>query len=584
MESNRIIYDADELKLRLEQNLDTLERIRTSAAYAQQLGQDFIGRAAAWAGSIRRQKDQPFTVVVCGEFKRGKSSLINALLGEDVAATDVLPETMTLNRISYGEHCNALVLPGGRRMLLDDEQLRREKLEALLQKQEAGVYQLEIKRPIELLRHICIVDTPGTEDSLKDFTPMVHEAIRQADAVMYVFSVNYPISRMEQLFIKTVLLPQKHTELMLIGNFADMLRTQDGYARMGDTIRRRLEVLLPGMPFHMLSALDERCRQMNTERPCPGLTETLQDSFQSLRDQLSELIEEKSSLVLPERMERMVQGLTEELGAQLDMLEQGVSMDREKLRGEREQAEALCAALEEKQAATERHFSEMLHDMYLETLEWMSALVSSMTDELDAMKDMDTADIRKYYVAYCVDTLQDALSRCADCHLDRIYEEVNGVSEQLAGSLSMNVTRLPKQNFRFVLHNSTWTKGDSFCLGANAAANTGLMRGVLSLVSLGAAGIMRDWEMRSKKDTVLQDISGQLAEVGKSLPKTLRRYYDQMGSELIKQLQDAFTEQIRTVRTNAERMTEAASRRDEEKQQVQQTIAEVRSLLASLAL
>lgn len=44
-----------------------------------------------------------YRVAVIGEFKKGKSSLINALLGSEVLPTDILPMTASINRVVYGE-------------------------------------------------------------------------------------------------------------------------------------------------------------------------------------------------------------------------------------------------------------------------------------------------------------------------------------------------------------------------------------------------------------------------------------------------------------------------------------------------
>jgi ribosome biogenesis GTPase A len=51
---------------------------------------------------IERVENDSFTVAVVGEFKRGKSTFINALLGVSVLPTDILPCSATLNRVSYG--------------------------------------------------------------------------------------------------------------------------------------------------------------------------------------------------------------------------------------------------------------------------------------------------------------------------------------------------------------------------------------------------------------------------------------------------------------------------------------------------
>src|SRR5687768_5443478 len=49
-----------------------------------------------------RVENNFFSIAVVGEFKRGKSTLINALLGQEILPADVLPCSATLNRITYG--------------------------------------------------------------------------------------------------------------------------------------------------------------------------------------------------------------------------------------------------------------------------------------------------------------------------------------------------------------------------------------------------------------------------------------------------------------------------------------------------
>ena len=112
---NRITYDPDEITRLLENQLDKLKVFRFDSRYRSLLGESFINLAARWEKDILSRRNDPFTLVVCGEFKRGKSSLINALLGEDVTPVNVTPETVTLNRIIYGPHSNEAVLPGGKK-------------------------------------------------------------------------------------------------------------------------------------------------------------------------------------------------------------------------------------------------------------------------------------------------------------------------------------------------------------------------------------------------------------------------------------------------------------------------------------
>ena len=98
----KIEYSNMELKQNLEHALDELHIFRYDNAYRTTLGNAFLDKLTEWEQNIRKYKDSPFTIVVAGDFKRGKSTLINALLGEEVVTTDVTTETVTLNRISSG--------------------------------------------------------------------------------------------------------------------------------------------------------------------------------------------------------------------------------------------------------------------------------------------------------------------------------------------------------------------------------------------------------------------------------------------------------------------------------------------------
>ena len=80
---------------------------RIQAVLYELLAQDFVQEnTAAYEKLTELQQDIKndfFVVVVLGEFKRGKSTFINALIGNDLLPTDVLPETATINALIYNE-------------------------------------------------------------------------------------------------------------------------------------------------------------------------------------------------------------------------------------------------------------------------------------------------------------------------------------------------------------------------------------------------------------------------------------------------------------------------------------------------
>ena len=143
---------------------------------------------------------QPFNVAMFGRMKTGKSSLINALIGKQLAITGVEEATATINRLSYadGEQLNTFTAhwkddsPESfplERLQTDWNGTSEEVLERIQR-----VSHLEIYSNIPRLRDIMIIDTPGTGSTASEHEDIAQQFIRgqQADALVYVFS---PVGR-----------------------------------------------------------------------------------------------------------------------------------------------------------------------------------------------------------------------------------------------------------------------------------------------------------------------------------------------------------------------------------------------------
>ena len=129
---------------------------------AKMLGKDFVSEMNDWEALIEKKSEEPFTLVILGEFKRGKSTIINALLGKELAPINVTPETYTINEISFGhtQYVEA-ILENGMRVSLSLEDITREKLEQRMKLFPAKISYVQIKDNAPILKEIRIVDTPG---------------------------------------------------------------------------------------------------------------------------------------------------------------------------------------------------------------------------------------------------------------------------------------------------------------------------------------------------------------------------------------------------------------------------------------
>ena len=131
--------------------------------------------------------DRPLLVAVMGEFNAGKSSLVNALAGDAVAPVGVTPTTATINVLRYGA-------PGGRVSYHDGT--TRELgaasvgpfLAGLGDREAATIRQVEVFAPLEGLRRVEIVDTPGLNSLRPEHERVAREFLVEADALVWVFA------------------------------------------------------------------------------------------------------------------------------------------------------------------------------------------------------------------------------------------------------------------------------------------------------------------------------------------------------------------------------------------------------------
>lgn len=148
-----------------------------------------------------------FILAVVGQFNRGKSSLMNAVLGLDRLPVGVVPLTSVITKVSYGNPERVLIEFRG--TSLKDE-IPLERLAEFVT--EAGnpgntkrISAAEVQLPSEFLRRgLFIVDTPGVGSAIVENTATTQQFLPQADAVVFVTSFESPLGREELAFLENV--------------------------------------------------------------------------------------------------------------------------------------------------------------------------------------------------------------------------------------------------------------------------------------------------------------------------------------------------------------------------------------------
>src|SRR5579884_3135606 len=119
---------------------------------------------AAEADAVRRRVEHERFVVACvGQFKRGKSTLINALIGDPVLPAGIVPVTAITTVVRFGQRRLAHVLASdGLTSSIDVDALAEYVSEARNPANAKRITAVEVNDPSPLLSSgLCLVDTPG---------------------------------------------------------------------------------------------------------------------------------------------------------------------------------------------------------------------------------------------------------------------------------------------------------------------------------------------------------------------------------------------------------------------------------------
>lgn len=124
---------------------------------------------------MRAQLNEPFYLLVAGEYNSGKSSFINAMCGERVLTDGPTPTTNRITLLTYGD-----------------------KVEI----KEVGDHLCQATYPMESLKDVTLVDTPGTNSIIIEHSALTESFVHRAELVLFVTSADHPFTESERQFLQ----------------------------------------------------------------------------------------------------------------------------------------------------------------------------------------------------------------------------------------------------------------------------------------------------------------------------------------------------------------------------------------------
>ena len=196
---------------------------------------DALGRADAnptdveRIGALLHEMDELFLLVVVGEYNTGKSTFINALLGDDVFEMGDLPTTRAISILRFGQAGTP---------------------------EPVGEHTRVFRYPLEFLRELEIVDTPGTNSIDRMEEEITRGFVPRADLILFVTSLLQPLTASELDFLGHI--RDWGKKVIFVVNGADRRNSEEQLGRVRQYLEREVQNRLgaPAPTIYMVSSLE----------------------------------------------------------------------------------------------------------------------------------------------------------------------------------------------------------------------------------------------------------------------------------------------------------------------------------------
>jgi GTP-binding protein EngB required for normal cell division/predicted nuclease with TOPRIM domain len=174
-----------------------------------------------------RVQSDSFKVLVLGQFNRGKSTFINALLAEKVLPTYATPTTAVINEVKYGKEKYAVLHPRrarGQRGPVQPKRIPISELEKYVvvdledENKPNPFERAEVFWPLELCRSgVEMIDSPGlNEDPAREIITLKY--LEEADALIFIMDASQALTNNERTYLEDYIRPMGHEDAFFIFN------------------------------------------------------------------------------------------------------------------------------------------------------------------------------------------------------------------------------------------------------------------------------------------------------------------------------------------------------------------------------
>ncbi len=519
-----------------------------------------------------KHREQRFYVAILGLFKRGKSTIINALLNQHVLPSDVIPVTSIITLIEHSDTTSAEIYYSNGDMLSADISTIEDYIsEDKNPENEKEIDFVKIFHPASILEKMFIVDTPGIGSVLPHNSETTKSFIPKIDTALYVLSADIPISQTDIDFIKE--LKQEVPKLLFVLNKVDLLD----------------EIDLQKIIQHNVVALN---RIMNIERDelipiSAKLYDTPEGNIDQLSSRLIELARAEKKELLKQSVIKRYEFLRNELKNEIQFILKLKLMPLDELEDKKNILESSVHIMTQEKEEFEsimngkvKSLQKHIHQTINQEAHLLTDMVNHKINEIPNPDVKDFSLLNKNLNSLLLSKLETIIESLEEKTKDSFKDlliQTAGKSESFLNELSTNLDTYLGMDFKLISEKFDLDVYTSFYLTASSSFNSKTWKSS-GLNMLLPTQIRKKRIIKSLQDSYKKTIIRDTAAIGYDLQykvqESFRKFNYDLNNRLIELLENLRTKIDDTIASK--KQNEQAS--EEEINKLHQTIDEIDSL------
>ena len=412
---------------------EIIARFQQLAEVAESVGMITLSRDIRTT-RVPKLEAERFHLVVLGEFNHGKSTFVNALLGQDVLPTGITPTTASINHVVYAASAAArVVFVSGESRDLDPDQLKE--WVTVAGGHASEVAYVELGYPSDLLRNnVVLVDTPGVNDLNEQRAEVTYGYVPRADAVVFLLDAGQALKDSEREFLRSRVLEAARDRLIFVLGKMDMLSADERVAVL-EYVKQGLAQITTEPTVFALSAKD----WARSKDPASGMPELMAYLERFLARDRAQVILDNAAADAA----RTASYLENNLGVRMHAYDLDIGELEVRITSVREQLDSSKRKLDDLHVRIAADAESIKNQVGLDLEAFAKAFVSHLPVQIDAV---DADDVKTYLPAF----IEDKFKEWAELEgaklaamLEHLAEEVISITnENVAAAAAMLAERL----------------------------------------------------------------------------------------------------------------------------------------------